>query len=256
MQTFAYKQPFFSLIDQPPDDPSALLRNEIKFEYINADVQKLDNVLKVNNKKVSYDADLSLVNSIYFDDHCLSLFRDNLAGVGRRIKIRLRWYDADLPSNNAFFEIKRRVNNIITKDRFAVNLFRPLSRMSYTEIIDGLLQVLPEPAGELLYAHQQPVVLIRYQRRHYRSLDPAIPVRLTLDDDIVAFDQTCTRFPVFRFKTPLYDRIVLEVKSPVGKEKHITQLLNPLRPRQSRFSKYSLCCSLIGMNTGINESFL
>ena len=127
--------------------------------------------------------------------------------------------------------------------------------MTYPEIIEELLRVLPETPRELLRARQQPVVLIRYQRKHFKARDAALPIRITLDHHIEGFEQIGAIRPVAKFKMPLHDRIVLEAKSTIGKEKNIPKLLYPLRPRQSRFSKYVLTCSQLGLAAGINEHF-
>ena len=59
------------------------------------------------------------VYSIYLDSADLSLFNATLHGHKNRFKLRARYYDhqADSP---VFFEIKRRVNDIIFKERAAV----------------------------------------------------------------------------------------------------------------------------------------
>jgi hypothetical protein len=173
-----------------------------------------------------------------------------------RIKLRLRWYDTKLPEKNAFFEIKRRNNNIVRKERYAITSHRPLSRMTYAEIISGLLHVLPETPKELLRMRQQPVILIRYKRKHFKARDVSLPIRITLDRQIEGFEQIGAKMPLMKFKTPLHDRIVLEAKSTIGEEKNIPKLLYPLRPRMGKFSKYVLMCSQLGLSTGISEHFI
>lgn len=221
--------------------------------FVNADVRKLDAMLAVNNRRVVYAGGESLVSSVYFDNCGLSSFRDNLAGVGTRFKLRLRWYDSNLPAHSAFFEIKRRENRFTMKKRYAVTSSALLGQMSFHEMITELLRLLPEEPRELLRAHPLPVVLVRYRRRHYHARDPLLPARLTLDHGIAGVGQMGCRRIYTRFFMPLFDRTVLEIKSAVDIEKHIPYLLYPLRPRLSRFSKYVLCCSLMGLATGVDE---
>jgi hypothetical protein len=59
------------------------------------------------------------VYSVYLDSPDLSLFNATLHGHKNRFKLRVRYYDhqADSP---VFFEIKRRVNDVILKERAAV----------------------------------------------------------------------------------------------------------------------------------------
>jgi SPX domain protein involved in polyphosphate accumulation len=256
MQTSTAPAPNISLQEVRNDDGVTSLRTETKFALMNADIRKLDLVLEVNNRRVIHAGRESLVSSVYFDDFCLSSFRESLAGVGMRIKLRLRWYDSDLPGTSAYFEVKRRVNRLTMKERYAVTSEAPLGRMSFCEIINELLRLLPEEPRELLSARRQPVVLVRYRRMHYHARDPRVPVRITLDHSIAGIDQIGSSRLSTRFAVPLSDMVVLEVKSAAEMEKHIPGLIYPLHPRRSRFSKYGLCCSRIGPATGINESFM
>jgi len=246
---------FFHVKDHH-DDALTHLRHEIKFEYIHTDLRKIDTMLAVNCRRVFHAGRESLVNSIYFDDASLSALRQNLDGVGERIKLRLRWYDTPLPGENAFFEIKRRTHTLVSKERYAIRARRPISRMTYDQIIKALLGALPEKPRELLRMRPNPIVWIRYRRCHYNARDARLPIRVTLDNAIEGFEQIGAGAPVMKFNTPLHDRIVLEAKSTLGKEKEIPELLHPLRPRQSRFSKYVLTCGQMGLITGIHDAIL
>ena len=256
MKTDLPNSGFFSYVDTNQEDDITKRRYEIKFEYINTDIFKIDTILGVNCRRVFHAGEESMVNSIYFDDYALTSLRQNLDGIGMRIKLRLRWYDAELPGKNAFFEIKRRTHYIVKKERYAITSRHPLNRMTYHEIIEELLRVLPETPRELLQARQQPVVLIRYRRKHYKARDAALPIRITLDHTIEGFEQMGVKKPVAKFKTPLHDRVILEAKSTIGKEKNIPKLLHPLRPRQTRFSKYVITCSQLGLATNITDHFI
>ena len=131
-----------------------------------------------------------------------------------------------------------------------------MGRMTYTQIIKALLSALPETPRELLRMRRQPVVWIRYRRKHYKARDVRLPVRVTVDHSIEGFEQMGAASPVMRFARPLDDRIVLEAKSTIGNEKEIPGLLHPLRPRQSRFSKYVLTCGRLGLITGIGDPII
>jgi hypothetical protein len=58
------------------------------------------------------------VHSLYLDSPDLQLCRATIDGLKNRFKLRLRFYDTD--SGPVFFEIKRRVNDVILKQRAAV----------------------------------------------------------------------------------------------------------------------------------------
>jgi len=59
------------------------------------------------------------VHSLYLDTPGLDLCRATLDGLKNRFKLRIRFYD-DHPDSPIFFEIKRRVNLVILKERAAV----------------------------------------------------------------------------------------------------------------------------------------
>ena len=56
------------------------------------------------------------VHSLYIDSDQLKLYWETINGNRNRYKLRLRYYDDDAETP-VFFEIKRRVNNCIMKQR-------------------------------------------------------------------------------------------------------------------------------------------
>src|SRR6478672_5281924 len=59
------------------------------------------------------------VHSLYLDSDKLTLYRTTINGDKNRYKLRLRYYE-DRSDAPVFFEIKRRMNNIILKQRGGV----------------------------------------------------------------------------------------------------------------------------------------
>ncbi len=59
------------------------------------------------------------IHSLYLDSDELTTYWETINGVKNRYKLRLRYYD-DLPDSPVFFEIKRRVNEAILKQRGGV----------------------------------------------------------------------------------------------------------------------------------------
>jgi hypothetical protein len=239
-----------SLVERPDPAVATPPRSELKFELHRADVGKLDDILRVNHRPVVFAGRESIVHSIYFDDARLGSYVESVDGVGLRAKIRLRWYDSPLPERLAFFEVKRRRHELIEKDRYVVTCDRPLGELSYRELIAGLLDLLPPAPRELLAARPQPVVLIRYRRRHYHARRPRTPVRITIDHQVAGSDQVGASRPRARFATALDERVILEAKAPPGWGQSVRESLHPLRLRRTRCSKYLLCCDRVGRATG------
>ena len=78
--------------------------------------------------------------SLYLDSDDLKTYWHTINGDKNRFKLRLRYYD-DRPETPVFFEIKRRMNNIILKDRAGVR------KAAVRRLLAGHL---PE-RGDLLY---------------------------------------------------------------------------------------------------------
>src|SRR4030095_12589941 len=91
------------------------------------------------------------VHSLYLDSNDLKTYHQTLNGTKNRFKLRLRFYD-ERPETPIFFEIKRRVNNCILKQRGAVR------RGAVNWLLAGHL---PEP-GHLI--SQEPKQLVALQR--------------------------------------------------------------------------------------------
>lgn len=59
------------------------------------------------------------LTSLYLDSPALTLFNQTQQGLKNRFKLRIRFYDND-PDHPAFLEIKRRVTDVISKERATV----------------------------------------------------------------------------------------------------------------------------------------
>ncbi len=220
-------------------------RREVKFTLRGADLGKLRTILEANCRRLVHAGEVSTVRSIYFDDVRLSACRANLAGVGKRQKLRLRWYDSLRPGRDFFFEIKWRNNRVTGKHRLQIEACRPLVEMSYREILDSLMATLPrEYLGQVL-ASSDPVAIVQYKREHFASSDGSL--RVTLDYDLAFYDQTGRRYINTSFPHRLDGLVVVEGKTPVGQERELKRLLYPLALRVGRCSKYVHGCRLLGL---------
>ena len=238
--------------EQAPGD-GLKARREVKYPLPGADVGKLRRLLEGSCRRVAYNARVSVVRSIYFDDWRLAACHENLGGVGKRRKVRLRWYDQPFPQDDFFFEIKWRNNCLTGKHRLGIGTLKPLSELSYGTIISDLTHALPEQYAEVLLWRPEPVVLVEYKREHFLSRDGQI--RVTLDYNLVFYDQTGRHRPSLRFGVPMHDMVVLEGKTSSGQERALRGLLYPLAPRAARCSKYVHGCRLLGLMGRATPSF-
>lgn len=122
------------------------------------------------------------ITSLYLDSHNLQLCRETLEGHKNRFKLRIRTYDVQDPAAPCFFEIKRRLNNIIIKDRARANREDVETLVSGLSIPAGYgpeeMQVLRQFRLYVRSLNAGPVVNVRYMRMAYEGNDK---VRVTFD---------------------------------------------------------------------------
>ena len=85
------------------------------------------------------------VHSLYLDSPALKLCRATLQGQKNRFKLRIRFYDFR-PESPVFFEVKRRVSDVILKQRAAVR----------RDAVDRLLAGLAPPSAPAQKQQRRP----------------------------------------------------------------------------------------------------
>ncbi len=160
------------------------------------------------------------VHSLYLDSPNLSTFRWTINGDKNRYKLRLRFYDNQNDSP-VFFEIKRRVNNTIAKQRGGVRrqyvdeiLAGQLPRADYVLSKDPRqFQALQNFSKLMGHLDARPMAHIFYMREAWISRHDN-SVRVTLDRNVLCDPQPCAQFettmvnPVVVFG----NSVVLELK--------------------------------------------
>jgi hypothetical protein len=160
------------------------------------------------------------VHSLYLDSNDLKMYHQTINGTKNRFKLRLRYYD-NRPETPIFFEIKRRMNNCILKQRGAVR------RDAVSWLLAGHL---PEPAHLIskepkqLVAlqrfsllmnqlHAKPKAHVAYLREAWVSLQNN-SVRVTMDRQ-VAFEPCFMPAPSTHMEKPGFPfgkEVILELK--------------------------------------------
>jgi hypothetical protein len=138
--------------------------------------------------EVAKQSGASQVNtSLYLDSPHFTFLEQHLSGSPDRIKLRVRFY-GDQPKGDCFFEVKRRQNAVVMKQRAIVS--HGLTR----ELLADLTQVLPAElaASQAMQTFQylalrcraEPKLLVRARRKALRASEPGVDVRLTIDDGV------------------------------------------------------------------------
>ena len=116
--------------------------------------------------------------------------------------------------------------------------------MTYQQIRRCLEEVIPEELQPDLLKFSEPIVIVQYNREHFVTDDG---LRLTLDYDLTYYDQTCRQTISTSFPRCIEGLIVLEGKTPVGREAELSRWLHPISPRAVRCSKYIHGCCQLGL---------
>lgn len=160
------------------------------------------------------------IHSLYLDSDRLSLYWETINGNKNRYKLRARYYD-DRPDSPVFFEIKRRLNDAILKQRGGV------SRAWAAEILAGRLPplaalnsanprqlaALQEFCRLMLRLDARPKALVSYRREAWISTHNN-SVRITMDRHVKLGLDATTAMPVTMERpVTVFDRaVILELK--------------------------------------------
>lgn len=194
------------------------------------------------------------IHSLYLDSDRLKTYWDTINGLKNRYKLRLRYYD-DQPSSPVFFEIKRRMNDAISKQRGGVH------RNAVEWLLAGHL---PEPRHLLsenpkeLVALQRfsylmlgiragPIMHVTYSREAWMSTH-GNSIRVTMDRDVY-----CS--PEFRAQLgthlsnpvkPFGEKVILELKFTDRFPNWFRELVETFDLMRGAAAKYADGVSLVG----------
>jgi len=214
---------------------NSVFRHEIKFCCRYSEADRIYQWLHSSSGAIRKQYPDRFVNNIYFDWFNLQDASDNLVGLGRREKLRLRWYgeqDAVSP-----MQLERKIRRVRMGSKHIVQLGAfSVSRMSKHALLQGILSRGPESAalGSELRL-RNPVVRNRYLREYYQ--DGSGRLRLTIDRE-QAFYSIDRHRDVLSANRIDYPLLVIELKYADDSHAHVRSTMNgfPLRP--VRHSKY------------------
>lgn len=183
--------------------------------------------------------------SMYLDSADLKLCRESLTGQKNRFKLRVRGYTDD-PAYPKFFEIKRRLNMVIVKDRQRV-VHRDVERLlSGGSLPEQYYSTEQEPLKQFLFymcsINARPIVLVRYNRRAYEGASET-RVRVTFDRNLSY--RMCSGPDVMLsglgWQEHSINDVILEIKFTSRYPAWLTRMVRCLDLRQQSFSKYTHC---------------
>ena len=211
------------------------LRYEIKMV---SDALRLDEVRSwVYSHSASFIAPYPprQVNNIYFDTIERDLLMEHLDGVANRAKVRFRWYKESWLTKGGQIEIKVKNSQLGYKNIHPVSDLIDISQHTWIEIIDFLQKDTPDDFA-LQLSSLIPVIINQYRREYYVSMDGLI--RVTLDYDMHAFEQSFGFSPNISFEQPLRNNVIIEMKSTKNNHKRIADALAEFPLYCTQNSKY------------------
>jgi hypothetical protein len=195
------------------------------------------------------------VHSLYLDSDNLEIYWRTINGDKNRFKLRLRYY-SDHPDTPVFFEIKRRMKDIILKQRGGVkqaavplllNGQFPAPEHMVSKDAKGLVSV-QKFVDLMTQLHAKPRSHIYYKREAYVSDDDE--VRVTMDRDVYSEPNLLPMIkvnmenPVHAFK----GLVILELKFTNRFPNWFRELVRMANAMQTGAAKYLSGVHLMGRN--------
>ena len=207
------------------------------------------------------------VRSIYFDTMKLDDYRDKLAGIKIRKKLRIRGYNQVTKESVTFLEIKRKYENHISKNRAPV-LFSNLELLLKTSDIEKYLMKkknyldAKNDAIKFFYLLKlkncTPVILIDYEREaFYSKLDSTL--RITFDKNLRSrpLPQLNDLYQNEQLKYAMPGKFILELKFFGGFPTWLQKIIRRFDLNRQAISKYTICVdSQYELNRFVNKKDL
>lgn len=217
-----------------------LYRHELKFEVSELDLKKIEYRVKPLVKKdIHQNGDYYLIRSLYFDDVMDSCLNENMSGVDKRSKYRIRIYNGKSDLIN--LEKKSKCHGMTHKDSERINTEECNAYM------EGRIPRLADCGSDLekeLFAmanskRMMPKCIVEYERSAYILSQGN--VRITFDRNIRGSRNVLSFFDDRIDATPVLESgmHVLEVKYDEFLPQYLLSVLDLGSLRRQSFSKYA-----------------
>jgi hypothetical protein len=187
------------------------------------------------------------VRSIYFDTPEMECYFQKIAGESRRNKVRLRGYDAGNAESQVFFEIKKKVDDPLYKNRAALS-YEQAQHLLRGGALDEAAEVDEDARRFLYHLHarrMRPVITIIYEREPYHAIfyDEENDLRITFDKNLraVARPSLDELFAEVAAHPVEAQRFILEIKFNRYLPNWARSVVTSLGLTKGPASKYVLC---------------
>ena len=220
-------------------------RYEIKYVLNESQLSHILNLIRHHGFKKHHPK--RTVNSLYFEDYNFSSVKDNLSGISKRKKLRLRWYDDN--TNPPFLEIKKRSGRIGNKVKISTPFKNgdEVEKMNSREISSVLNSKNNVDNEFILYPNLEPLLLVNYKRDYFISKEG---IRLTIDKRI-RFSSVNKFNSLSSQKKINYNKSIVEIKFPIELKNSLDSMFRRTELIPSRHSKYLVGISKLGISSYI-----
>tara|TARA_B110001450_G_scaffold249260_1_gene266466 strand:+ start:65 stop:754 length:690 start_codon:yes stop_codon:yes gene_type:complete len=188
------------------------------------------------------------VNSIYLDSINFDNYNENLAGLSKRSKARIRWYSREkcqgISSDTEFtLEVKLRSNVLGDKLSYPFKLPDNNQGLRANALINYVRKVIPIEFLPFVEHCNDFTLAVSYLREYYEDFSNKI--RCTLDSEITFSKPLMNVFDIRNSPKYKVEYGVLELKYPSLVEKELDHFnLDNIKISPGRHSKYA-----VGLNT-------
>lgn len=210
-------------------------RYEHKFYIEDLSAEEVELMIKLHPVMFREIYHERFVNNIYFDSFNMQNYFDNINGIDRRLKVRIRWY-GDLFGfvEKPTLELKLKHNLHIGKllyplepftldNNFSINLIKSVFAGAYLH--EKLKLYLKDLDFSLLNC---------YSRKYFLSADHRY--RITVDNSLRVY-HLAPSVNTFLHKT-ICGGVILELKYAKSSDVHVDEITNYFPFRMTRSSKY------------------
>jgi len=159
------------------------MRYERKFNVRHETFYSIEQIVKLHPAGFTEIFPERRVNNIYFDSYNYQAFNDNIAGISKRVKLRVRWYgDFFGLVKKPVLEYKLKNNLAGSKRHYPLSEFNFDKNFSFDEL-KKVLKSTNHPESVInTFCSLNPTLLNSYTRKYYLSADTNY--RLTLDRNL------------------------------------------------------------------------
>ncbi len=205
-------------------------RHERKWVFNNLDYNQICIYLYKSNFFFKEHHQDRNVNSIYFDDINYSSIRQNLDGVSKKKKYRLRWYGDFETITNPVFEIKSKKSFDVKKENYKLNNLNKIKLLNSNNI-ESIEKFINNSFNFKNKLHA--ILTTHYKRGYFISSNELI--RATIDTELKSIPLTSFQDRnIFR----KYKEIILEMKYDLDLDKYVRDNVGDIAARFSKNSKF------------------